>query len=92
MSEVNFTELNVFDGIFTNYIFVGIIVVTCITQFLIVQFGSLAVRTVPLSGLHWLYCIAIGFFSLPIGFLLRLVPVPLEEWEKEDQPPSDLIH
>jgi len=77
-------QLNVFDGIFTNYIFVSVILVTCITQFLIVQFGSVATRTLPLNFMQWVYCVGIGFFSLPIGFLLRLIPVPLEDWERED--------
>eukprot|EP01126_Amoeba_proteus_P060211 TRINITY_DN7940_c0_g1_i1.p1 TRINITY_DN7940_c0_g1~~TRINITY_DN7940_c0_g1_i1.p1 ORF type:complete len:1036 (+),score=226.04 TRINITY_DN7940_c0_g1_i1:730-3837(+) len=78
------TNLNVFEGMLTNWLFVGIIAFTCIVQILIVQFGGLAIRTVPLEGVHWAYCVGIAFFSLPWGFLLRLIPVPLEEWERED--------
>jgi len=85
-------QWNVFDGILTNYIFVSILVITCIVQFLIVQFGGPAVRTVELTFVQWVYCIAIGFFSLPIGFLLRLIPVKLEDWEREDAPEDFIIH
>lgn len=85
-------QLNVFDGLFTNMIFVGIILVTCITQFLLIQFGGAATRTLPLNFEQWVYCVAIGFFSLPIGFLLRLIPTPLEDWEREDPDYSGRIH
>jgi len=79
-------QKNVFEGLFTNWIFVAIITATCIVQFLIVQFGGQAIRTAPLNWIEWLYCIGIAYFSLPWGFLLRLIPVPLEEWEKEYEP------
>lgn len=79
-------QKNVFDGIFTNWIFVGIIVVTVFVQILVVQLGGQAIRTVGLDWIQWLYCIGIAYFSLPWGFVLRLVPVPLEEWEKEYEP------
>jgi calcium-translocating P-type ATPase len=78
-------QKNVFDGIFTNPIFCSIIVITIVVQVLIVEFGSLAVKTVSLSWDQWLYCVLIGYMTLPYGFLLRLVPVPLEEWEKETE-------
>jgi len=79
-------QKNVFEGIFTNLIFVGIIVTTVIVQILIVQFGGQAIRCAPLNWIQWLYCVGIAYFSLPWGFILRLIPVPLEEWEKEYEP------
>jgi len=78
-------QRNVFDGIFTNPIFCGIILLTVVVQILIVEFGGIAVKTVPLTYDQWLYCILIGYMTLPFGFLLRLIPVPLEEWEKETE-------
>jgi len=79
-------QKNVFEGIFTNYIFVAIIIITVVVQIFVVQFGGQAIRTVPLSWLQWLYCVGIAYFSLPWGFVLRLFPVKLEEWEKEYEP------
>jgi len=78
-------QKNVFEGIFTNPIFVSIIVITIVVQVLIVEFGGIAVKTVPLSWDEWLYCVLIGYMTLPFGFLLRLLPVPLEDWEKETE-------
>jgi len=57
--------------------------VTCAVQVFIVEFGGQAIRTVSLNWVYWLYCVFFGFMSLPWGFILRLIPVPLEEWEKE---------
>jgi len=78
------TELNIFTGFFTNWIFLGVIIFTCVAQVLIVEFGGLAAKTTKLDPLLWVYCVAIGFVSLPVGFLLRLIPVPMEHWEVED--------
>ncbi|KAF0714036.1 hypothetical protein As57867_004078, partial [Aphanomyces stellatus] len=64
-------ELNVFEGIFENHLFVGISVVQVVLQAAIVQFGSLVFGCVALSWSQWLACIAIGALSLPVGLLLR---------------------
>jgi len=77
-------QMNVFDGILTNWVFLGVLAFTAVTQILIVEFGGPATQTVSLTAGQWLSCVAIGFFSLPVGFLLRFIPVPLEHWEKED--------
>jgi len=79
-------QKNVFAGIFTNWIFCSIIVATVFVQALIVQWGGQAIRCAPLNWLQWLYCVGIAYFSLPWGFCLRLITVPLEEWEKEYEP------
>ena len=74
-------ELNVFDGFFTNSIFVGVIFMTVILQILIIQFGGIAFRTVPLNPSEWFITVLIGFGSLPLGLILRVIPVPvLDAW------------
>jgi magnesium-transporting ATPase (P-type) len=78
-------QRNVFEGIFTNPIFCAIIGITIVVQIMIVEIGGFAVKTVPLSWNNWLYCILIGYMTLPYGFFLRLIPVPLEDWEKETE-------
>ena len=60
-----FTELN--DNFFANPIFVGTIAVTVVLQFLIVNFGGVAFRCVPLSFEEWLVTVLIGFGSIPLG-------------------------
>eukprot|EP01123_Difflugia_compressa_P006651 TRINITY_DN1896_c0_g1_i1.p1 TRINITY_DN1896_c0_g1~~TRINITY_DN1896_c0_g1_i1.p1 ORF type:complete len:1017 (-),score=181.39 TRINITY_DN1896_c0_g1_i1:270-3320(-) len=77
------TQLNVFSGILTNPLYCGILVVTIFVQVIIVEFGGDAVQTTQLDWVQWLYCVGIAYMTLPYGFILRLIPVPLEEWEKE---------
>jgi len=74
--------LNVFSGIFTNKVFVAVIFITLVVQIIIVEFGNVAVMTSGLDGPLWGISFAIGAGELLWGFLLRLIPVPLEEWEK----------
>jgi Ca2+-transporting ATPase len=42
-------QKNVFSGIFTNWIFVGVIVVTCVVQIIIVEVGGQAIRYASFS-------------------------------------------
>eukprot|EP01130_Rhizamoeba_saxonica_P000271 TRINITY_DN10247_c0_g1_i1.p1 TRINITY_DN10247_c0_g1~~TRINITY_DN10247_c0_g1_i1.p1 ORF type:complete len:1017 (-),score=288.01 TRINITY_DN10247_c0_g1_i1:34-3084(-) len=72
---------NVFQGLFSNYIFIGVLVVTVAVQLIIVQFASSFVQCVPLTFEQWLISITIGFFSIPVGFIIRMIPVPVEDWE-----------
>ncbi|KXN66247.1 calcium-translocating P-type ATPase [Conidiobolus coronatus NRRL 28638] len=71
-------KLNVFKNFFKNYYFLTILVGTFALQVLIVEFGDVAFSTTPLGWQNWLICIGIGFISLPLGFITRLIPV--ETW------------
>ncbi|OQR88492.1 P-type ATPase (P-ATPase) Superfamily [Thraustotheca clavata] len=64
-------ELNVFEGFFTNKLYIGIQVIQVVLQVLIVQLGGLVFKCTALSGEQWAYCLVIGAFSLPVGLLLR---------------------
>eukprot|EP01127_Copromyxa_protea_P020598 TRINITY_DN6911_c0_g1_i4.p1 TRINITY_DN6911_c0_g1~~TRINITY_DN6911_c0_g1_i4.p1 ORF type:complete len:1053 (-),score=180.11 TRINITY_DN6911_c0_g1_i4:446-3577(-) len=85
-------EFNVFSGIFTNWIFVGVIAFTVAAQMIIVELGGVALSTVSLftstewSPYFWLWSVLLGALSLPVGLLLRFIPVPLEHWEVEQKP------
>jgi len=76
-SRVVTNKLNVFEGLHKNFIFMGIIVFTIITQVIVVEFGGGFTDTVGLDWPQWVICISLGFASLPIGFLGRLIPVEL---------------
>ncbi|ETW07817.1 hypothetical protein H310_02245 [Aphanomyces invadans] len=69
-------ELNVFEGILTNHIYLGISVLQLVLQVLIVQFGSLVFSCTPLTGSQWAICVAIGAVSLPVGLVLRCIRLP----------------
>ncbi|EFA79442.1 hypothetical protein PPL_07860 [Heterostelium album PN500] len=68
-------DLNPFKRIFTNPIYVIIWFATIGIQILFVTFGGTATSTTPLTLGEWGLCVATGFISLPLGFLLRLIPI-----------------
>jgi len=84
-------ELNIFQGIFRNWIFIGVVFFTVVVQVLIVEFGGQFSNTVPLNLIQWVFCIVIGSISLPIGMLLRFIPVPKEEGPRR-RPPEEEEH
>jgi calcium-translocating P-type ATPase len=79
--------LNVFKDLFNNWIFIAVQVVVIVCQFLIVTFGGIAFKTVPLSPLQWLTTIAIGMLSIPLGTLIRLLPDFGHNGDSEDAKP-----
>ena len=68
-------EMNVFKGLSDNPLFGSILLFTCVAQYLLVTFGGDFVRTVPLNYEQWVKCILLGALSLPVGGLMRLIPV-----------------
>ena len=67
-------SLNVFQNITHDWIFIIIQVAVVLCQFFIVTFGGLAFSTVPLSLKQWVVTVAIGAMSLPVGFIIRIIP------------------
>ncbi|KAJ3707985.1 hypothetical protein LUZ61_011690 [Rhynchospora tenuis] len=69
-------ELNVFDGVTKNQLFVGIISITVVLQAIIIEFLGKFTSTVRLSWQLWLVSIGIAFVSWPLAFLGKFIPVP----------------
>lgn len=67
---------NIFEGLFKSYIFMAVVIGSAGLQAIIVEFGASAFKVTGLSWDQWLFCIGIGAGSLPLGFILRLIPVP----------------
>jgi len=67
-------DLNVCRGVLKNRVFLFIIFISLGLQILIVEFGGDVFHTVSLDWKSWLICGAFGFGSVPVGFLIRLVP------------------
>jgi len=67
-------SLNVFKNISHNWTFIFVQVVVIVFQFLIVQFGGAAFKTTPLTPQEWLATFLIGMLSIPVGFIIRLLP------------------
>ena len=67
-------EFNVFAGFFNNWLFQTVIVITIIVQCALVQYGGIYIRAAPLSWDLHLICIGVGFCSLFMGVLIKLLP------------------
>ncbi|KAI3678883.1 hypothetical protein L6452_38187 [Arctium lappa] len=69
-------QRNIFRGIHTNRLFLGIIGMTIILQVVMVEFLKNFADTEKLNGVQWGICIAIAALSWPIGWIVKLIPVP----------------
>ncbi|KAI3446492.1 hypothetical protein Pfo_003157 [Paulownia fortunei] len=78
-------KINVFRGIFGNWIFTGIIVSTVVFQVIIVEFLGTFTSTVPLSWQLWVLSVLLGAVSMPIAVVLKCIPVN----RKTDDPQHD---
>jgi len=68
-------KLNVFQGILDNHVFVAVIASTIVFQFIIVQFLGDFANTTPLNFAQWLTTILVGFLSMPIAVIVKMIPV-----------------
>jgi Ca2+ transporting ATPase len=69
-------ELNIFEGIFNNKMFLIVWVVICGGQVLIIEVTGVVFEVCPggLPWYHWLIAIACGFGAWVWSFILKLVP------------------
>ncbi|BAF15709.1 calcium-transporting ATPase 5, plasma membrane-type [Oryza sativa Japonica Group] len=69
-------ELNIFKGITGNHLFMAIVAITVVLQALIVEFLGKFTSTTRLTWQLWLVSIGLAFFSWPLAFVGKLIPVP----------------
>ncbi|KAH6769962.1 ATPase E1-E2 type family protein / haloacid dehalogenase-like hydrolase family protein [Perilla frutescens var. hirtella] len=67
---------NVFEGIHRNKLFMGIIGVTVILQVVMVEFLKKFADTERLNWGQWGICVGLAAAAWPIGWLVKLIPVP----------------
>ncbi|KAG4440905.1 hypothetical protein IFR05_003595 [Cadophora sp. M221] len=67
-------KFNIFEGITKNYFFIGINCVMVGGQVMIIFVGGKAFNVVRLNGAQWAYSIVLGFLSIPVGAVIRLIP------------------
>ncbi len=67
---------NIFAGLHKSYIFIGVLIISAGLQAIIIEFGGVAFKVTGLAWDQWLFCIAVGSVSLPLGAILRALPVP----------------
>ncbi|KAL8262076.1 hypothetical protein R6Q59_026125 [Mikania micrantha] len=67
---------NIFEGVHKNRLFVGIIGITLLLQIVMVEFLKNFADTERLNVVQWGICVAIAALSWPIGWFMKLIPVP----------------
>lgn len=67
-------KFNIFEGVHRNYFFMGINVIMVACQVMIIYVGGRAFNVVRLNGAQWGYSIVLGFLSIPVGAVIRLIP------------------
>ncbi|EIN10054.1 Ca-transporting ATPase [Punctularia strigosozonata HHB-11173 SS5] len=73
-------HLNIFEGITRNWYFMSITLIEVAVQIIIVFVGGSAFQVTRIGGLEWGISIALGFVSIPLGALLRMIPnAPVEK-------------
>ncbi len=65
---------NIFEGVLRNWLFMSVSAIMVGTQILIVLVGSAAFSIRRLTGQQWAISLVLGFLTLPLGVLMRLVP------------------
>ncbi|KAL2923519.1 putative calcium-transporting ATPase 11 plasma membrane-type [Bienertia sinuspersici] len=68
-------KINVFRGMFSSWIFFGVMVSTVAFQAIIVEFLGTFANTVHLNWQLWLICILIGAVGMPLAVILKCIPV-----------------
>ncbi|KAJ2897915.1 uncharacterized protein MKZ38_004290 [Zalerion maritima] len=74
-------HLNIFEGITKNWLFIAINFIMMGAQVLIIFFGGAAFSIADdgQDGTQWAIALVLGFMSIPIGVIIRLIPDRLVE-------------
>ncbi|KAG2079870.1 uncharacterized protein F5147DRAFT_842980 [Suillus discolor] len=67
-------KLNIFEGMLNNRCFMAITLIEIAVQVVIVFIGGTAFQVTRIGGREWGISIALGFVSIPLGALIRLLP------------------
>lgn len=67
---------NIFRGLHRAWLFIVVVSVSAVIQVIIIEFGSTVFYVNPLPWDQWLFCLLFGLLPLPLGVVLRAIPVP----------------
>ncbi|CAB4482779.1 unnamed protein product [Rhizophagus irregularis] len=77
-NEINcrrlYGKINILKGVTRNKFLMAIFLIMVCGQILIVQFGGAAFQVTRISIIEWVICIVLGFLSIPVGVIIRLIP------------------
>lgn len=77
-------KINVITGMFDSWVFMLVMVCTVTFQIIIVELLGTFASTVPLSANLWLASILMGAVSLPVGAVLKYIPVISSAHQQHD--------
>lgn len=69
------SDVDVFSSILENKIFLFVTCVTVALQVMLIEVGGAFLKTSPLSMQQWLITIGLGALAVPVGILMRFIPV-----------------
>jgi Ca2+-transporting ATPase len=72
-------SFNLLEGIRHNWLFIAVTCLMTGAQTLIMFVGGRAFSITKLTGDQWAYSVVLGAISIPIGFLLQIVPTVVIE-------------
>lgn len=78
-NEINSREmgkLNIFRHTFNNWVFILVLTFTVAFQIVLVQFLGKFSGTTPLNKEQWMITVGIGFVSLFVAVIVKLIPLP----------------
>ncbi|KIW28559.1 calcium-translocating P-type ATPase, PMCA-type [Cladophialophora immunda] len=67
-------KLNIFQGLHKNWLFQLMFTIMAVGQVLIVFVGGDAFVVTRLNGVQWAISLVLGFMSIPVGIVIRLLP------------------
>eukprot|EP00898_Chlorokybus_atmophyticus_P006565 jgi/Chlat1/690/Chrsp104S01168 len=76
ISSRDMESVNVFKGLFTNRIFLGVQATTVIVQIIMVELLNEFASTEPLTLYQWGVCVSVGLVGLVLAAVGKFIPVP----------------
>ena len=70
-------ENNVFSGMFDNWMFIAVLVVTITVQMAMVELSGQTAKCYPLNLDQNLWALLFGFIEIPFALLLKQMPLGL---------------
>ncbi|KAK3986800.1 Ca2+-transporting ATPase [Cladorrhinum sp. PSN332] len=70
-------KLNIFEGLHKNHLFMLMMAIMTAGQVIIIFFAEEVFGVTRLNGVQWGISLVLGFLSIPVGVLIRLIP---DEW------------
>ncbi|KAG7284597.1 hypothetical protein NEMBOFW57_010975 [Staphylotrichum longicolle] len=86
-------KLNIFEGLHKNTLFMLMMTIMVAGQVIIIFFAGDAFGVTRLTGAQWGISLVLGFLSIPVGILIRLIPdgwirkvvslIPIPRWRRK---------